>query len=147
MTITTIRSKGVENQAKAVVRYYATGRRKSASARVWLSAGSGGITVNGKDISLYFTRTVLRAVVCQPLVLTDSIGQYDVRCTVSGGGLSGQAGAVKHGISRALDSVTVGGSVHSVLRKAKCLTRDDRRVERKKYGRVKARKKQQFSKR
>lgn len=130
-----------------VVRSYATGRRKTSSARVWLQRGSGKITVNGRDIVQYFARGALRCVVEQPFVVTSSVRKYDVLCTVRGGGLSGQAGAVKLGIGRAIDSMEKDGQLHVLLRKAGILTRDPRAVERKKYGRKKARKSFQFSKR
>lgn len=126
-------------------RTYATGRRKSSSARVWLKAGKGKITINDKDITAYFGRPVLRMIVNQVFETTNSIGMYDVVCTVTGGGLSGQAGAIRHGIARALDRHN--NSLHKTLRKLGFLTRDSRTVERKKPGRPKARKSFQFSKR
>lgn len=129
----------------AVEKIYATGRRKEASARVWIAPGNGRITVNGLDIVKYFARPVLRMIINQPLAATQAAGQYDVVCTVKGSGLSGQAGAVRHGISRALS--TVVESFHTVLSHGGYLTRDDREVERKKFGRKKARKSFQFSKR
>lgn len=124
---------------------YATGRRKEASARVWIAKGSGKIVVNGKEINKYFTRPVLRMLINQPFAATNTAGQYDVLCTVAGSGLSGQAGAIRHGISRALDKADT--SLHIILRSNGFLTRDSRKVERKKYGRAKARRRFQFSKR
>jgi small subunit ribosomal protein S9 len=145
MTITAIKKK--ESASSPVEKYYATGRRKTAAARVWLSSGAGKITVNGLNISRYFARPTLQMAVNQPLVATESVGQYDVWCTVRGGGLSGQAGAVRHGISRVLDLIAQNPAIHSILRQQGFLTRDSRMVERKKYGRKKARKRFQFSKR
>jgi small subunit ribosomal protein S9 len=126
-------------------RSYATGRRKNAVARVWIKPGSGKITVNGRDQEVYFARPTLRLVIDQPFVISDRVAQYDVVCTVKGGGLSGQAGAVKHGISQALTRFEP--ALRSVVKAAGFLTRDSRVVERKKYGRAKARKSFQFSKR
>ena len=126
-------------------RIYATGRRKEATARVWLSRGTGKITVNKKDITQYFARPVLRMIVNQPFAATETVGQYDVMCTIKGSGLSGQAGALRLGISRALN--TSSEELHTVLRHGGFLTRDSRKVERKKYGHKKARKSFQFSKR
>ena len=126
-------------------RAYATGRRKDAVARVWLKPGSGQIQVNGRDQEVYFARPSLRLVINQPFDITDRRGQYDVVITVKGGGLSGQAGAVKHGISQALTRYEP--ALRSVVKQAGFLTRDSRAVERKKYGRAKARKSFQFSKR
>ena len=126
-------------------RAYATGRRKDAISRVWVKRGSGKITVNGKTIETYFARPVLRMLVQQPLVLANRATQFDVECTVTGGGLSGQAGAVRHGLSRAMTNFEP--ELRSVLKKAGFLTRDSRAVERKKYGRAKARRSFQFSKR
>ncbi len=126
-------------------RFYATGRRKEASARVWIYKGSGKIKVNGKELEKYFCRAVLRMIVNQPFAATNTAGQYDVYCTVAGSGLSGQAGAVRHGISRALDQSEP--ALHTTLRSGGFLTRDSRQVERKKYGRAKARRSFQFSKR
>ena len=126
-------------------RSYATGKRKDAVARVWIKPGPGKFTVNGRDLETYFARPVLRMVINQPFVVTERKGQYDVICTVKGGGLSGQAGAVKHGISRALTFYEPG--LRPVLKKEGFLTRDSRVVERKKYGRRKARRSFQFSKR
>ncbi len=126
-------------------RAYATGRRKDASARVWIKMGSGKITVNGVDIEKYFTRPVLRMIINQPFEVTNRVGQFDVVVTVTGGGLSGQAGAVRHGLSRCLDNFEP--ELHSALKRAGFLTRDPRVVERKKYGKAKARRSYQFSKR
>ena len=126
-------------------RAYATGKRKDAVARVWISRGAGRITVNEKDFSAYFARPVLQMVVQQPIITANRTGQYDVRITVAGGGLSGQAGAVRHGISKALTYYEP--ELRAVLKKAGFLTRDSRTVERKKYGHAKARRSFQFSKR
>jgi small subunit ribosomal protein S9 len=126
-------------------RAYATGKRKDAVARVWLTRGAGRIFVNDKDYTAYFARPVLRMVVEQPIVAANRTGQYDVRVTVTGGGLSGQAGAVRHGISKALTYYEP--DLRGVLKKGGFLTRDSRTVERKKYGRRKARRSFQFSKR
>ena len=126
-------------------RSYATGKRKDAVARVWIKPGPGKVTVNGRDQEVYFARPVLRLIVNQPFQVTERERQYDVVATVSGGGLSGQAGAVKHGISKALTYYEPG--LRAVLKKAGFITRDSRVVERKKYGRAKARRSFQFSKR
>ncbi len=126
-------------------RAYATGKRKDAVARVWIKPGSGKVTVNGRDIEVYFARPVLRMILNQPFVVAERLGQFDVNATVKGGGLSGQAGAVRHGISRALVNFEPG--LRPVLKKGGFLTRDARVVERKKYGRRKARRSFQFSKR
>jgi small subunit ribosomal protein S9 len=126
-------------------RAYATGKRKDAVARVWVKPGAGRIQVNGKDEGVYFARPVLRMILRQPLVAAARDGQFDVICTVSGGGLSGQAGAVRHGISKALILFEPG--LRGVLKAGGFLTRDPRTVERKKYGRPKARRSFQFSKR
>jgi small subunit ribosomal protein S9 len=126
-------------------RAYATGKRKNAVARVWIAPGSGKITVNTKPVEEFFARPVLRMMIQQPLVATNRNGQYDVVCTVSGGGLSGQAGAVRHGLSKALTNFEP--DLRSPLKKGGFLTRDSRVVERKKYGRAKARRSFQFSKR
>ena len=126
-------------------RAYATGRRKDATARVWLKPGSGKVIVNGKDQEVYFARPTLRLIIDQPFTITDRQGQYDVVATVKGGGLSGQAGAVKHGISQALTKYEP--ALRSTVKAAGFLTRDSRVVERKKYGRAKARRSFQFSKR
>jgi small subunit ribosomal protein S9 len=126
-------------------RAYATGKRKNAIARVWLKPGSGKISVNGKDFNLFFARPVLQMILQQPIVATERKDQYDVIATVSGGGLSGQAGAVRHGISQALTHYEP--ELRAVLKKGGFLTRDSRVVERKKYGKAKARRSFQFSKR
>ena len=126
-------------------RAYATGKRKNAVARVWIKPGAGTITVNTRTVEVYFARPVLRMLIQQPLVATNRNGQFDVICTVSGGGLSGQAGAVRHGISKALSLFEPG--LRPVLKKGGFLTRDPRVVERKKYGKAKARRSFQFSKR
>jgi len=126
-------------------RAYATGKRKNAIARVWLKPGSGKVTVNGRDFPVYFARPVLQMILKQPIVAAAREGQFDVVATVSGGGLSGQAGAVRHGISKALTYFEPG--LRGVLKKGGFLTRDSRVVERKKYGKAKARRSFQFSKR
>ena len=126
-------------------RAYATGKRKDAVARVWVKPGSGKITVNTRTVEVYFARPVLRMMIQQPLVSSNRQGQFDVICTVSGGGLSGQAGAVRHGLSKALTNFEP--ELRGVLKKGGFLTRDSRVVERKKYGRAKARRSFQFSKR
>ncbi|MBQ9235733.1 MAG: 30S ribosomal protein S9 [Alphaproteobacteria bacterium] len=126
-------------------RSYATGRRKDAVARVWIKAGKGNITINDKTIDQYFARPVLKMIINQPFEVANRTGEFDVVCTVKGGGLSGQAGAIKHGISRALNAYEP--ELRECLKKAGFLTRDDRAVERKKYGRAKARRSYQFSKR
>jgi small subunit ribosomal protein S9 len=126
-------------------RAYATGKRKDAVARVWLKPGAGKIVVNTREFEVYFARPVLRMLIQQPLVAANRNGQYDVICTVSGGGLSGQAGAVRHGLSKALTYFEP--ELRGVLKKGGFLTRDSRVVERKKYGRAKARRSFQFSKR
>jgi small subunit ribosomal protein S9 len=126
-------------------RAYATGKRKNAVARVWIAPGSGKITINTKPVEQFFARPVLRMMIQQPLVTTNRNGQYDVVCTVSGGGLSGQAGAVRHGLAKALTYFEP--DLRSPLKKGGFLTRDSRVVERKKYGRAKARRSFQFSKR
>ena len=135
----------VEPQIDAQGRSYATGKRKNAIARVWIKPGPGKITVNGRDQDTYFARPVLRMIINQPFGVTERDGQYDVVCTVKGGGLSGQAGAVKHGISKALTYYEP--TLRGALKKEGFLTRDSRVVERKKYGRKKARRSFQFSKR
>jgi small subunit ribosomal protein S9 len=126
-------------------RAYATGRRKDAVARVWLKPGTGKVTVNGRDQEVYFARPTLRLIINQPFAITEREGQYDIVATVRGGGLSGQAGAVKHGISQALAKYEP--ALRSTVKAAGFLTRDSRVVERKKFGRAKARKSFQFSKR
>ena len=135
----------VEPKIDAQGRSYATGKRKNAIARVWIKPGPGKITVNGRELGTYFARPVLRMLINQPFAVTEREGQYDVTCTVKGGGLSGQAGAVKHGISKALLYYEPG--LRGALKKEGFLTRDSRVVERKKYGRRKARRSFQFSKR
>ena len=135
----------VEPKRDEFGRSYATGKRKNAIARVWIKPGNGKIEVNGRDSPVYFARPVLRMLINQPFVVTDRLGQFDVWCTVIGGGLSGQAGAVRHGISRALTFYEPG--LRPVLKHGGFLTRDSRVVERKKYGRHKARRRPQYSKR
>jgi small subunit ribosomal protein S9 len=129
----------------ALGRSYATGRRKDAVARVWIKPGSGKVVVNGKPINVYFARPVLQMILKQPFTVSGTEDQFDVMATVKGGGLSGQAGAVKHGVSRALQ--LYDPSLRGSLKAAGFLTRDSRVVERKKYGRRKARRSFQFSKR
>ncbi|HUG45160.1 MAG TPA: 30S ribosomal protein S9 [Sphingomicrobium sp.] len=136
-----VREQQLDKQGRA----YATGRRKDAIARVWLKPGSGRITVNGREQEVYFARPTLRLVINQPFDIADRRGQYDVVATVKGGGLSGQAGAVKHGISQALTRYEP--TLRGIIKQAGFLTRDPRVVERKKYGRAKARRSFQFSKR
>jgi small subunit ribosomal protein S9 len=126
-------------------RAYATGKRKDAVARVWIKPGSGKVIVNGKDMAVYFARPVLQMILRQPFTIAGREGEFDVMATVKGGGLSGQAGAVKHGISKALQ--LYDPSLRAALKAAGFLTRDSRVVERKKYGKAKARKSFQFSKR
>jgi len=146
--------KGLGTAAEAVVaepkidalgRSYSTGKRKNAIARVWVKRGTGKITVNGKDVNEYFARPVLQMMVAQPLTVSDRATQYDVVCTVTGSGLSGQAGAIRHGLSHALTHYEP--ELRKVLKPHGFLTRDSRVVERKKYGRAKARRSFQFSKR
>ena len=132
-------------QKDALGRSYATGRRKDAVARVWIKAGSGKLIVNGKPVEAYFRRPVLQMIIQQPFNVTKTEHHFDVMATVKGGGLSGQAGAVRHGISRAMD--LFDPSHRPALKKAGLLTRDSRAVERKKYGHAKARRRFQFSKR
>ena len=134
-----------ERKVDALGRAYATGKRKDAVARVWLKPGSGKITVNGRDLSTYFARPVLRMIINQPFGIVNRSGQFDVMATVAGGGLSGQAGAVRHGISKALTYFEP--DLRPALKAQGLLTRDSRTVERKKYGRAKARRSFQFSKR
>ena len=136
-----IRDQEIDAQGRA----YATGRRKDAVARVWLKPGTGKITVNGRDQEVYFARPTLRLVIAQPFQVADRADQYDVIATVKGGGLSGQAGAVKHGIAQALSKYEP--LLRAAVKSAGFLTRDSRVVERKKYGRAKARRSFQFSKR
>jgi len=134
-----------EQQLDKHGRAYATGRRKDAVARVWLKPGSGKILVNGREQEVYFARPTLRLVINQPFGITERVGQYDVIATVKGGGLSGQAGAVLHGIAQALSRYEP--ALRTTVKRAGFLTRDSRVVERKKYGRAKARRSFQFSKR
>jgi small subunit ribosomal protein S9 len=134
-----------EPKRDAFGRSYATGRRKESTARVWIKPGKGEITVNGEKVVRYFARPVLRMLLTQPFLVADRYNQFDVFCTVSGGGLSGQAGAVRHGISRALTYYEP--DLRSILKIAGFLKRDSRAVERKKYGKAKARRSFQFSKR
>jgi len=126
-------------------RFYATGRRKSSVARVWIKPGNGEIIVNKRPLDEYFGRETSKMIVRQPFELTDNSGKFDVYVNVSGGGASGQAGAIKHGITRAL--ITADAELRGVLKKAGFVTRDSRVVERKKYGRAGARRSFQFSKR
>lgn len=136
---------GVRSRIDAQGRAIATGRRKDATARVWLKRGSGKIVVNGRNWETYFARPVLRMIISQPFAVANRLGQYDLTVNVSGGGLSGQAGAVRHGLSRALTYMEP--ELRGVLKKMGFLTRDSRVVERKKYGQPKARRAFQFSKR
>ncbi|GHF27822.1 30S ribosomal protein S9 [Kordiimonas sediminis] len=144
-----VEAAGATEERKPVVdaqgRTYATGKRKDAVARVWIKPGTGKITVNDRDQEVYFARPTLRLIVDQPFQVSDRVGQYDVIATVKGGGLSGQAGAVKHGISVALQRAEP--ELRAALKTAGFLTRDSRVVERKKYGKAKARRSFQFSKR
>ncbi|MCE3005268.1 MAG: 30S ribosomal protein S9 [Alphaproteobacteria bacterium] len=140
-TETKTRTAKVDKQGRA----YGTGRRKNAIARVWIKKGKGKYTINGKTLEQYFARPVSRMIINQPFAALGEEGKFDVTVTVLGGGLSGQAGAVRHGISRALDEYNP--EYHKVLRQGGFLTRDSRVVERKKYGRAKARRSFQFSKR
>jgi len=134
-----------EPQIDARGRAYATGKRKNAIAKVWIKPGSGKITINDRDQTIYFARPVLRMMIAQPFQVTDRVGQFDVVVTVEGSGLSGQAGAVRHGLSKALTYYEPG--LRAVLKPHGFLTRDSRVVERKKYGKAKARRSFQFSKR
>lgn len=136
-----LREQELDKQGRA----YATGKRKDAVARVWIKPGNGKIVVNTREVEVYFARPVLRMMIQQPIVAAARQGQYDVICTVAGGGLSGQAGAVRHGISKALTNFEP--DLRGVLKKGGFLTRDSRVVERKKYGKAKARRSFQFSKR
>ena len=136
-----LRQQELDKQGRA----YATGRRKDAVARVWVKPGKGTVTVNGRDQEVYFARPTLRLIINQPFAITDREGQYDVIVTVRGGGLSGQAGAVKHGIAQALSKYEP--ELRGTVKAAGFLTRDSRVVERKKYGKAKARRSFQFSKR
>lgn len=149
---TSVETKKVEQEKKvyeqkldAQGRAYATGKRKNAVARVWIKPGSGLLSVNGRTGETYFARPVLKMLIDQPFKVANREGQYDVFCTVKGGGLSGQAGAVRHGISRALTFFEP--ELRAILKRGGFLTRDSRVVERKKYGHPKARKRFQFSKR
>jgi small subunit ribosomal protein S9 len=135
----------IEPRRDALGRSYATGKRKDAVARVWIKPGSGRIDINGRESPVYFARPVLRMLINQPLVASNRLGQFDVWCTVKGGGLSGQAGAVRHGISQALTYYEP--ALRPLLKQQGFLTRDSRVVERKKYGKRKARRSFQFSKR
>ena len=141
VSTTPLRQQQIDKQGRA----YATGRRKDAVARVWIKPGTGKIEVNGRDQTVYFARPTLRLVINQPFSVAERMGQYDVYCTVTGGGLSGQAGAVKHGIAQALSRYEP--ALRTVVKQAGFLTRDARVVERKKYGKAKARRSFQFSKR
>ena len=131
--------------AKAPTRWYGTGRRKEATARVWITAGSGEITINKRPMDTYFARETLKMILQQPLDVTEQRGKIDIQVNVRGGGLSGQAGAIRHGLSKALTYYEPG--LRPVLKPHGFLTRDSRVVERKKYGRAKARRSFQFSKR
>ena len=144
-TVEAVVATPAEPQRDELGRSYATGKRKDAVARVWIKAGSGKVTVNGKDVNEYFARPVLQMILRQPFQITGVEGQFDVVATVKGGGLSGQAGAVKHGVSKALQLFEP--SLRPALKAAGFLTRDSRVVERKKYGKRKARRSFQFSKR
>jgi len=139
--ITDIKKPVLDNQERS----YATGKRKNSIARVWLKKGEGNIIINGKSIKDYFSRPVLQMIVNQPLEIIQSVGNYDIKATVKGGGLSGQAGALRHGISKALILYDIG--LRQALKKVGFLTRDSRVVERKKPGLAKARRSYQFSKR
>ena len=141
----TVEAPRYEKKTDAQGRAYATGKRKDAVARVWLKPGSGQITVNERPVETYFARPVLQMIIQQPIMLTDRNGQFDVMATVSGGGLSGQAGALRHGISKALTYFEP--DLRPPLKREGFLTRDPRVVERKKYGKAKARRSFQFSKR
>lgn len=145
MTVIKIKSSSKIEVKKKQERLYSTGKRKNAIARVWITSGSGKIIVNNKLMHDYFQREVLKNFVLQPFSLTNTVNQYDVFCTVKGGGCSGQAGAISHGVTKALN--LLNSDFHKTLRKSGLLTRDSRVVERKKYGRHKARKSTQFSKR
>jgi small subunit ribosomal protein S9 len=143
-----VQTEGVEARQPKLDKFgraYATGKRKNAVARVWIKPGSGKIVINGRDLERYFARPVLRMLLNQPLVTAQREKQYDITCSVVGGGLSGQAGAIRHGISRALTYFEP--ALRGVLKKDGFLTRDSRVVERKKYGKAKARRSFQFSKR
>ena len=140
-TVAQVREKEIDPQGRA----YATGRRKNAVARVWVKLGTGQITVNGRDQKIYFARPTQQMVIQQPFDITQRVGQFDVVATVAGGGLSGQAGAVRHGIAQALAKFEP--ALRSAMKTGGFLTRDSRVVERKKYGKMKARRSFQFSKR
>lgn len=144
-TVASVPSEPAKPKIDAQGRSYATGKRKNAIARVWIKPGSGKVIVNGREGAVYFARPVLQMILAQPFQAVNRAGQYDVWCTVAGGGLSGQAGALKHGISRAL--IGFEPELRSVLKQGGFLTRDSRVVERKKYGLAKARRRFQFSKR
>jgi small subunit ribosomal protein S9 len=135
----------VQPKLDAFGRAYATGKRKNAVARVWIKPGAGKIEVNGRESAVFFARPVLRMLINQPFASANRLGQFDVWCTVKGGGLSGQAGAVRHGISKALSFYEPG--LRPLLKSQGFLTRDSRVVERKKYGKHKARRRPQYSKR
>ena len=141
----TTETKARESKTDALGRAYATGRRKESTARVWIKRGKGKITVNGKAQEQYFGRQTHLLVLNQPFLVANRVGEFDVICTVAGGGLSGQAGAIRHGISRALDNFEP--ALHTGLKKAGFLTRDARQVERKKVGKHKARRSKQWAKR
>jgi small subunit ribosomal protein S9 len=134
-----------EPKRDALGRSYATGKRKDAVARVWIKPGKGKIVVNGRELEVYFARATLRMIIAQPFEISERTQQFDVMCTVAGGGLSGQAGAVRHGISKALTYYEPG--LRPALKHAGLLTRDSRTVERKKYGKRKARRGMQWAKR
>ena len=138
-------SETINTENTNIERIYATGKRKNSIARVWLKKGNGEISINGKKLDLYFRRPVLQMIVNQPLEVIQSIGSYEIKATVKGGGLSGQAGALRHGISKALSLYDI--SLRPALKKVGLLTRDSRVVERKKSGLAKARRSYQFSKR
>jgi len=141
VAVTPVHVQKIDAQGRA----YATGKRKDAVARVWVKPGTGKISINGKDFEQYFARPVLQMILRQPIVATNRDGEFDIVATVGGGGLSGQAGAVRHGISKALTYYEP--ALRAVLKKGGFLTRDSRVVERKKYGKAKARRSFQFSKR
>ncbi|RYE06319.1 MAG: 30S ribosomal protein S9 [Rickettsiaceae bacterium] len=143
--VTKKRSLSLHKLTKDGLHTYGTGKRKNAIARVWVKPGSGVVLVNGKNVNLYFPRETHSQSIIVPFAITNSKDQYDVICTVKGGGLSGQAGAIKHGVAKALDKLVP--DFHKALRQGGFLTRDSRIVERKKYGKHKARKSTQFSKR
>lgn len=144
-----VKSEAVEGGQKSKIdaqgRAQATGRRKDAIARVWIKSGTGKVLVNNRDWNTYFARPTLRMIINQPLEIVQRVGQYDIICTVVGGGLSGQAGALRHGLSRAL--INFEPELRGLLKAGGFLTRDSRTVERKKFGRAKARRRFQFSKR